>query len=741
MTLTNFRTERGADGILVATWDMPGRSMNVIDAGVMAELDAIIDEVAGNAELKGAVLASGKDAFSGGADLSMIDGLLGGYPAAFARDPEGANRRLFEESRRLSQLFRKLETCGKPFVMAINGTALGGAFELALSCHGRVAAENPATKLGLPEVKVGLLPGAGGTQRLPRMVPAGDALRMMLTGQEIDVRRAAAAKIVDKVVPADRLIEEAKALIAGGLSPVKPWDQKGFKLPGGPVYSKQGTMVFPPANALYRKETQDNYPNARGILACVYEGLLVDFDTGLRIESRHFAAILTRPEAPAMIRTLFLNMQALNKLARRPPGIPASKPAKIGVLGAGFMGAGIAYVTAAAGIDVVLIDRDEAAAAKGRDHAQKLMTERVNKGRATTAEREALLQRIQPTADYAALAGCDLVIEAVFEDRAVKAEATRKAEAHLGPGAVFGSNTSTLPISGLAQASARPENFIGVHFFSPVEKMMLVEIIMGEKTSDAALARALDYCRAIRKTPIVVNDSRGFYTSRVVSTYIGEGLFMLSEGLPAALVENTGRMAGMPVGPLSLADEVGLDVAYKIAMAAKRDLGADYVETARDTILEELVARRGRHGRKNGKGFYDYPERGRKSLWPDLPQVVPVTLDITSEDVPAVDIEELKSRYLVVQALETARIFEEGVLTDVRDADVGAILGFGYAPFTGGPLSWIDSMGAAAFVALCRRLAARHGDRFEPNRLLLEMAERGETFYTRFAPGEAVKAA
>ena len=437
-----------------------------------------------------------------------------------------------------------------------------------------------------------------------------------------------------------------------------------------------------------------------------------------------------------MIRTLFISMQELNKLARRPENVPPTSFKKIGVLGAGFMGAGIAYVTAQAGMEVVLLDRDQESAERGKALSHKLMTDRIMKGRASSAQREALLARITPTADYAQLAGCDLVIEAVFEDRVVKAEATKKAEAHLAPDAVFGSNTSTLPITSLAEASERPENFIGIHFFSPVEKMMLVEIIVGRKTSEAALARALDYVRAVRKTPIVVNDSRGFYTSRVVSTYIGEGLTMLAEGIPAAMVENVGRMAGMPVGPLSLNDEVALDLAWKIAQATRKDLGDAYVETPRDRILEEMVVRRGRLGRKNGKGFYDYPENGRKRLWPGLSEVVPATVDPDS-----VDVGEMKRRFLGIQALETARCFEEGVLTDVRDADVGAILGFGYAPFTGGPLSYIDGMGAKVFVELCESLAAKHGDRFRPNALLREMAARGETFYGRFAPDKRRRAA
>jgi 3-hydroxyacyl-CoA dehydrogenase/enoyl-CoA hydratase/3-hydroxybutyryl-CoA epimerase len=392
------------------------------------------------------------------------------------------------------------------------------------------------------------------------------------------------------------------------------------------------------------------------------------------------------------------------------------------------MGAGIAYVAALAGLEVVLLDRDQEAAEKGKAHSQKLMTDQVNKGRASAADRDALLARIAPIADYAALKGCDLVIEAVFEDRKVKAEAIARAQAVL-PDAVFGSNTSTLPITSLAQNAVDPSKFIGIHFFSPVEKMMLVEIIKGEKTGDAALAAALDFVRAIRKTPIVVNDSRGFYTSRVVGTYVREGHLMLTEGVPPAMIENVGRMAGMPVGPLSLNDEVALDLAWKILKATDADLGAEAIDPRQKQLLSGMVEQHGRLGRKNGKGFYDYPERGQKRLWPGL-----AAMQAVKRDPDSLDVEELKKRLLVIQALESARCFAEGVLTDVREADVGSILGFGFAPFTGGTLSYIDMMGVKDFVTLCRALEQKHGPRFAPNALLVEMAEKNESFYGRFAP-------
>src|SRR5215813_791912 len=619
MTTVNFKLDIDADGIALVTWDVRGRSMNVIDLKTIEELSTIVEKVAGDAAIKGAVITSGKDAFCAGADLTMLEVFSREFSDTVkAQGEEMAVKRLFEESRKLSELYRRLETCGKPWVAAINGTALGGGFELCLACHHRVAADNAKTRVGLPEIKVGLFPGAGGTQRVARMMQPGDALQFLLKVDQIRLSQAKGMKLIDAAVPQGELINVAKAWIKGGGSAKAPWDADGFRLPGGLVYSKAGMMTFPPANAIYRRETYDNYPAAHAIMQVVYEGLQLPIDQALRVESRWFAKILRSPEAAAMIRTLFVSMQELNKGARRPANVPPSSIRKVGVIGAGFMGAGIAYVSAQAGLDVVLIDRDQETADKGKAHSQKLITDQVNKGRAKAAERDALLAHITPTADYGMLNDCDLVIEAVFEDRKVKAETMAKAEAAIGDKITFGSNTSTLPISSLAETSKRPPNVIGIHFFSPVERMMLVEIILGKQTNDAAVAAALDYVRAIRKTPIVVNDSRGFYTSRVVGTYIREGHLMLAEGVPAAMIENVGRMAGMPVGPLSLNDEVAVDLAWKILKATEADLGAEAIDHRQKALLEEMVEKLGRLGRKNGKGFYDYPRNGPKKLWPGL---------------------------------------------------------------------------------------------------------------------------
>jgi 3-hydroxyacyl-CoA dehydrogenase / enoyl-CoA hydratase / 3-hydroxybutyryl-CoA epimerase len=732
MSFTNFKIENDGDGIAVVTWDSPGRSMNVIDAKVMDELSAIIEQTTADAAVKGVVITSGKDAFCAGADLTMLEGLSRAFAElAASQGEEAAMMRFFEESRRWSVLCRRIETCGKPWVAALNGTALGGGFELALACHRRIAADNPRTRLGQPEVKVGLIPGAGGTQRIARMMPPSDALQFLLKGDQVQLPRAKAIKLIDTVVPKADLLRTAKEWIKGGGSAKAPWDMDGFKLPGGPVYSKAGIMVFTPANAIYRRETYDNYPAARAILQVVYEGLQLPMDQALRVESRWFAKILRSPEAAAMIRTLFVSMQELNKGARRPANVPVKQLQRVGIIGAGFMGGAIAYVSALAGLNVVLIDRDPEMAEKGKAHSHRLVTDQINRGRATTADRDALLARITATADFVALKDCELVIEAVFEDRKIKEEVISRTQNVLGDEAIFGSNTSTLPITSLAAAFKDRTRFIGIHFFSPVERMMLVEIIMGKETGDAALAMALDFARTIRKTPIVVNDSRGFYASRVVGTYLREGHLMLTEGVPAALIENVARMAGMPVGPLSLTDEVAVDLAWKILKATEADLGAAAVDPKQKALLAEMVEKRSRFGRKNGKGFYDYPQNAPKRLWSGL-----AALQSNRFNVDDIDIAMLKRRLLGIQALESARCIEDRVVTDVREADVGSILGFGFAPFTGGTISYIDGMGVKNFVQMCNDLAKACGERFKPSKLLIDMANKGETFYGRFAPAK-----
>jgi len=732
MAFKNFKLETDADGIVLVTWDTPGRSMNVLDETSVTELEEIVKQTTADAAVKGVVITSGKEALCAGADLSMLEGMAHQYADMLkAKGEVAANQYLFDQSRRFSQVFRNIEISGKPWVAAINGLALGGGFELTLACHYRVAADNPKTRLGLPEVKVGLFPGAGGTQRVPRIVQPADAMQLLLKGEAVNLTRAKALNLIHAIVPAADMITAAKDWIKGGGKAVAPWDEKGFKLPGGPVFSKAGMQMFPAGNAIYRRETYDNYPAARAIMSCVYEGLQLPIDAGLRVESRYFTQILRSNEAAAMIRSLFLSMQELNKGARRPANVPPTKIKKLAVIGAGFMGASVGYVSARAGIDVVLVDRDQASADKGKAHAQTVIDDLIKKGRAKDSDRDAVMSRISATADYGALSDCDLVIEAVFEDRKVKAETYAKAQPLLKDGAIFASNTSTLPINSLAEEFKDQSKFIGIHFFSPVEKMMLVEIIVGKNTGDAALATALDYTRMIGKTPIVVNDSRGFYANRCVGRYIAEGNEMFLEGVPPAMIENTAKMAGMPVGPLSLSDEVALDLGLKVMKATEADLGPNSINPDQKKLMVELVEKQGRLGRKNSKGFYDYPEKGKgqKSLWTGLADLQPKKLDPDT-----LDIEELKQRFLVVQAVEAARTVEDHVITDMREADVGSILGFGFAPFTGGTLSYIDFMGTKKFVALCHRLEAKYGSRFTPPKLLEDMAAKDETFYGRFPP-------
>ena len=736
MSYKNFTVETDSDGIAVVTWDSPDKSMNVIDQSVMEDLDAIIDAIAADEGIKGAVIASAKKAFGAGADLTMLQEMLGRFRQEEAKDAEAAAQMLFDNAFRLNQMLRKMETNGKPFVAAINGQALGGCLEICLACHARVMADN--AKVGLPEVKVGLFPGGGGTQRVPRLMHTQEALQMLLKGGNLHPGKAKANGLVTEVVPEAELVSKAKELINGGLKGVQPWDVKGYKFPGGKVYSPAGFQLFPPANAIYRRETQDNYPGARAIMKCVYEGMLVPFDTALKIESRYFSEVLRSTEAAMMIRTLFMSMQELNKGARRPAGVDRQEIKKIGVLGGGgFMGAGIAYVSAKAGIEVVVLDRDEESAANAIKHAEGLEDKAISKKRSTPEKKEDVLSRITATGDYSQLGDVDLVIEAVFEDSNVKKIVTEAAEAHMREDAIFASNTSTIPITDLAKNSKNPEQFVGIHFFSPVNMMMLVEVIKGGKTGDRAIAMALDYIARIKKTPIVVNDSRGFFVNRCVLRYMSEAYNMVTEGVPAAMIENLAKAAGMPLGPLQLNDETAIDLSHKILHQTIRDLGEGAVEQRHIDLVNTMVETHERFGRKNGKGFYDYPDKpAKKHLWPGLKDLYP------QQDADTIDRQEIKNRFHATIAVEAARCVEEGVVTDVREADVGSILGFGFAPFTGGALSYIDGMGTAKFVEMLQDLQGKYGDQFKPNDLLLDMAKSNDTFYARFNPaGETSKAA
>jgi len=719
--MTNLTLARGEDGIAVITWDMPGRSMNVMNDASLGEFAAAVDQALSDPETKGVVITSGKPAFIAGADLDWLEAMLAGTPG----DSEEARiRSLFGRFMDVHRLFRRIEAAKKPFVAAINGTALGGGFEVCLACHRRIATDDPRALLGLPETKVGLFPGFGGTQRYLRMLGALDALPVLLEGTSMSPAQALARGLVDEVAPAVELVARAKDWIrsAPAEALVKPWDKPGFIVPGPDPRTLAGVQAFSAANAMQRAKTYGNYPALDAIQSVVYRGMQVPLDTGLRIETKAFARLALDPRARNMVRTQFINLQRTNRLARRPAAVVRRRFARIGVLGAGLMGSGIAHVAARAGIDVVLLDTNEETAGRGLDHIRRQQQSAVERGRAGEAEARAIVARVTPTADYARLAGAELVIEAVFENRGVKTEVTCRAEAVLGGEAVFASNTSTLPITGLAQASVRPERFIGLHFFSPVERMPLVEIIRAERTGEEALAWSMDFVRQIGKTPIVVNDSRGFYTSRVFGTYTREAVLMLAEGVRPALIENGGKAAGMPMAPLALSDEVAISLIHQVAVQTAKDLGDKYRPSAADRLIAEMVERQNRPGRRAGKGFYDYPADGPKRLWPGLSSLVPA-----ADTQPSLD--EVKTRYLAIQGLEAARCFEENVVTDPADADVGAILGWGFAPWTGGPLSYIDMLGTGRFVELCDRLAQQHGERFVPNPMLRDLGRRRAAIY------------
>jgi 3-hydroxyacyl-CoA dehydrogenase/enoyl-CoA hydratase/3-hydroxybutyryl-CoA epimerase len=710
----DIRYSVDGDGIALLLIDVAGRPMNVLTPEFRSDLAECIERISGDAAVRGAVVASAKSSFMAGADIKDMVG-------AFARGLTAAQAAGF--SLELSRLFRRLETCGKPVAAAINGVALGGGLEVALACHYRVMADDPKAGVGLPEVKIGLLPGAGGTQRVPRLIGVTEALKLITEGRQLGAADALKKGLVHEVAPASEIVERARQWILQGGEGVQPWDRKGFRIPGGAGQtSPAAAQAFMVGTALTAKTTMRNYPAPLAILSCVYEGTQVPIDQGLAIESRYFGQLLAGSVARNLMRTMFVNKGLADKLARRPAGPPKSQVRRLGILGAGMMGAGVAYVSALAGMDVVLIDSTLELAEKGKEYSRRLLAKDVERGKRTQADVDAVLARIRPTVSYDDLAGVDLVIEAVFESREIKADVTAKAEAVIPRNAVFASNTSTLPISGLAQASKRPQQFIGIHFFSPVDRMPLVEIILGKKTSEDTLARALDYVGQLRKTPIVVNDSRGFYTSRCFGTFVYEGMAMLQEGVNPALVENAARMAGMPVGPLAVADEVTIDLQWKVIRQTELDLGRRFVKPVAYDVVRKFVEELKRPGRRFGAGFYDYPQDAKKHLWPGLAEAFPRAMQ-----QPAVD--EVQKRLMYIQALETTRCMEEGVVTTAAEADLGSILGWGFPAWTGGTLSYIDTIGIRPFVAECDRLAKRYGKRFKPSKWLRERAKRDEPFH------------
>ena len=704
--------------VAIISWAMTSSPMNVLNDESIPQFEAALQQAFADESVKGIIVTSAKPEFVAGADLKMI-----------LRNNDKAPTEMLKVSSELNRIFRSIETSGKPAVAAMNGTALGGGYEICLACHHRVALNNPTSArskalIGLVEVTLGLLPGAGGTQRLPRMLGIKAALPLILEGKKVGVQEAKQLGMIDDIAGTpEEMMTKARTWIDDNPQPLQPWDEidrktgkivgkDNFKVPGGNVQSAVGAQTFGAGTAMLMDKTKGNYPAPLEIMACVYEGLQVNIDRALMIEARHFVKVATSKVARNMIQTMFLGLNEANKGISRPRDIPKTDVKKLGVLGAGMMGAGIAYVSAQAGIEVILKDVSIEGAEQGKNYSRGLLQKGVERGKVDPLKVEDILRLIKPTIDVQDLQDCDLLIEAVFENRDLKAEVTHDAEPMLVENGVFASNTSTLPISDLAQASAKPENFIGIHFFSPVDKMGLVEIILGQQTSDYALAVAIDYVRKIRKTPIVVNDSRGFYTSRCFSAYTAEGMEMLKEGINPVLIENGGKDAGMPVGPLAVTDEVALDLVYKISSQDVND-GAVSEEDTSYQIARKFTEL-GRLGKKVKAGFYDYPANAPKHIWPGLRDLFPI-----ADQQPTLD--EVKTRLLYRQALEAVRCFEESVVRTKLDADLGSILGWGFPSYTGGALSFVDFVGLDTFVKTANRLADTYGERF---RLTEQVRER-----------------
>jgi len=729
MSYEALKLDTDSDNIQTVTIDLPGQSMNVWNGQLMDEFERWVDAFVADDSLKGAVITSGKKSgFLAGADLRM----LGATPTKDASAKDA-----FDNAFRLNAAFRKLETGGKPakelqkgmafakpVAAAVEGLALGGGLEIVLACHHRVVADNKKVQLGVPESQVGLLPGAGGTQRIPRLIGLQNAAMMMTTGKPSDVATAKAQDLIQEVVPAGETLAKAKEWVKANPKVTQPWDKKGFKFPGGGgAMDPRAVQFYIGSNAMAQKQTNHNYPAIQSILSCLYEGSIVPFDTAIRIESKYFMKLLGGPVAKNMIRTLFINKQAAEKGDARPDGVEKQEINTVGVLGAGLMGSGITHVTVKGGMNVIVLDRDQDAADKAVDYSKKILDKKVSKGRMTKEAAEAFLSKIKPTTDYNDLKDVDLIIEAVFEDPDIKADVIKKTEAVIRPEVIFASNTSTLPITGLAKHSERPDQFIGLHFFSPVDKMPLLEIIPGDKTGDKAMATAFDYNAKIRKTPIVVKDIRGFYTNRVVPPYLGEAMAMVQEGIKPALIENAAKHLGLPVGPLALVDETSLELGYMLMQSTKKELGDEYQPSGNEGLLELMVVELGRKGRKSGGGFYDYPSDGTpKRLWPGLEEHFPLKDDQPNED-------EVKDRLLYAQLIPAAHCLADDIVFDPQSADLGAIFGWGFPPYTGGPMSYIDTIGVDAFVNTADNLAQRYGERFHPPQKFRDMAAKNEKIY------------
>lgn len=697
------------DGIAMITIHMVDEPTNLFSIDFIQSYLQVAQQLVEDDAVKGIILTSAHRDFMAGADLKFI-----GNPPA---DPKKLLDDLFEAHKG----FRILEQSGKPFVAAINGTALGGGYELALTCHYRIALDHPKIKIGLPEVQLGLLPGGGGTQRLAYLIGIPKATTYILQAKQFSPSKALEEGFIHATASNnDALLQAAKQWILEVGNAVQPWDNKRYKIPQGGLMSKSGAETMIGGIGNLRKKTHGNYPGAQYAMACIHDGMGLPIDRGLEVEARYFIKAFYSKEAQNIIRTGFFAMNEAKKGKRKPKGFDFYKVNKVGILGAGMMGAGIAYVSAKAGMDVVLKDVSTEQAEKGKGYSNKLLQKRVSKGRMSAEKMAAMLEKITPTTNAADLADCDLIIEAVFENEQLKATVTKEAEAQLAANKVYASNTSTIPITRLAKASERPANFIGMHFFSPVDKMPLVEIIVGEQTSEYAIAASIDYVTQIGKIPIVVNDSRGFFTSRVFGTYTSEGLLMLKEGVPATVIENVAKRVGMPVGPLVALDEVSLTLMLNIMDAEGQE--RDAVRQELYDTAKLLAIDLGRGGKRVGKGLYEYPKNEPKHLWPGLKEHFPNDLDY-------LDANSVGKRLLHIMALESYRCLEEGVLKNTTDGDVGSLTGFGFPPYTGGVFSYMDYVGLDTFVKECDDFATRFGKRFAVPDSLRAMADHGKTFY------------
>lgn len=713
-----FAYDKDADGIVTITIDMPGYSANVLNNDFFAAYDETINRLESDESATGAILISGKKLWIAGAD---IDSAFDSDQASF----------FFEMSEKLKADLRRLELSKIPVVAALNGTALGGGLEVALACHHRIAIDNDRIKFGFPEVGLGLLPGAGGVLRTVRLIGLQNSLEWLTQNRKYTPKKALQAGMIhDLAENQDELISKAKAWIKANPNAQAPWDaDPKYRIPGGNPSSPKVAQMLAIGPAMIRKESKGVYPAPPAIMAAAVEGAQVDFDTASRIESRYFASLGASQVSRNMINAFWTQLNQIKKGLSRPKDVEPQPTKKVGVLGSGLMGHGIAYVSAAAGMGVVMTDAEQAGAEKGKERIGEIVAKQVKRGRMSEEKAAGLLARIEATSDYDKLAGCDLIIEAVFENRELKAKVTQLAEAAMDQSGVFASNTSTLPITGLAEASCRPDKFVGLHFFSPVDKMQLVEIIVGEKTDDQALAKAFDYVLSIGKVPIVVNDSRGFYTSRVFGTWTNEGMSMLQEGQHPHSIELAGIQAGMPIGPLALMDEVSLSLADHIRKQTIADLekagggdgGGDAALSSghSGSVVEKMMSL-DRPGRAGGGGFYDYSGQSKK-LWPELTKHFPTKEEQLSQ-------QEMIDRILYIQAIETARCLSEGVLKTAADANLGAIFGWGFAPQHGGTLQFINAVGLPEFVARAKELANAYGERFDPPKLLIDMAAKGETF-------------